>query len=392
MATTKIKSGNLVHLLRIAFDEVNKKFKDKKVEFQVRCAYNRKPMQMEEFTKKQNDFWLNVAEHGRDPSVKLDVVRKEAIHNKPNLHAFPVGFNFEKDYLPLKVENILNTKDYDEEIFDILEIKERYAKSPDSSTYYLKTNFTDIFRSCEVMFLVDKTLVGSVAVSVSYRGGFGERFELYFKDSKGYTRGSTVVPKTIRRFIQTHMYASERTEEMFFEQKLKELESRYHDNRGYNDEGTKARTFRDIRNDIHSLVSKYNFKTDEDNYNNFGNTLNNIIGMKEGGEYHSDLLLFSEAYQELLDEYNYLDYFIDKNTPNSRKNIKFINYVNNKYSIVSGTDSGAYVRDYYDSPEDFPEEIRDKYALLSTSDEDIFYVGFILGDCYAVTLDRKEGE
>ena len=392
MATNKIKSGNLVHLLRIAFDEVNNKFKDKKVEFQVRSAYDNKPMQMEKFTTDQNEFWREVAEHGRDPSVKLDEKTKEVMHNKPNLHAFPVGFNFEKDYLPLKIENVLNIKDCDEELFDILEIKERYAKSPDSSTYYLKTNFVDIFRSCEVLFLVDKTLIGSVSVSISYRGGKGERFELYFRDNKRYTRGSTVVPKTIRSIIQVHMNTSEKTEEMFFEQKLKELEVRYCDGRNWKDDGVKARTFRDIRIDIDKLVSKYEFQTDENNYNKFSNTLSNILGMKEGGEYHSHLLLFSEAYQELLDEYNYLNFFLSKNTPEVRKYIKLVNYINNKYSIVSGTDSGAYVRDYYDSPEDFPEEIKDKYALLSTSDEDIFYVGFIVGDCYAITLDRKEGE
>ena len=111
--------------------------------------------------------------------------------------------------------------------------------------------------------------------------------------------------------------------------------------------------------------------------------------MKEGDEYHHSLLNFTKEYRELLDEYNYISFYLG-NTPKSRRHVKLVNYVNNKYSIVSCGLDGVYVRDYYDSPEDFPEEIRDKYSLLSNSDDDILYVGFIAGDCYAITVDLEE--
>ena len=397
---TKKKSGNLVQLLRIAFDEVNKKFEGKNIEFKIQNSYNHDDVCMDSFNENQEYFWREVGREKRDPTVvwnesKNDTVShksfKNAQHNKPNLHALPEGFNFEKDYLPLEVGRLINIKDYDEELFDIPEVRQRYLNESKLHTghggYNLKQYFADIFKNRQLAFFVDKTFIGSVTIGTSYRGGKGERFELFFRDNKKYIRGSTVVPKTIRSIIQTHMNASERTEEMFFEQKMKELDTIYCNSDSYNKKN--VRTYSIVRRDIEKLIRKYNFNSDSNNYDKFNTTLNSIVGMKEGDEYHHNLLNFAKEYRELLDEYNYISFYLG-NTPKSRRHVKLVNYVNNKYSIVSCGLDGVYVRDYYDSPEDFPEEIRDKYSLLSNSDDDILYVGFITGDCYAITVDLEE--
>ena len=244
---TKKRSGNLVQLLRIAFDEVNKKFEGKNIEFKIQNSYNNDNVHMDSFNDNQEYFWREVGRDGRDPTVvwnesKHDCVSnskfKNAQHNKPNLHALPEGFDFTKDYLPLEVGSLINIKDYDEELFDLHEVRQRYLNESDLHSghggYHLKQYFADIFSSRQLAFFVDKTFVGSVTISTSYRGGKGERFELFFRDNKKYVRGSTIVPKTIRSIIQTHMNASERTEEMFFEQKMKELDNIYCSSDSYN--------------------------------------------------------------------------------------------------------------------------------------------------------------
>jgi len=110
--------------------------------------------------------------------------------------------------------------------------------------------------------------------------------------------------------------------------------------------------------------------------------LGNCIKEVESSESSKSFFKFIDEYKDILADYNYLDTLLNKDTKN---HMVFVNFVNGRYSVVSHKD-GVYVRDYYDSPEDLPEDIRDKYSLLSSSDEDIFYVGFKLGDCYAVSL------
>ncbi len=53
---TKKKSGNLVQLLRIAFDEVNKKFEGKNIEFKIQNSYNHDDVCMDSFNENQEYF------------------------------------------------------------------------------------------------------------------------------------------------------------------------------------------------------------------------------------------------------------------------------------------------------------------------------------------------
>ena len=66
---TKKKSGNLVQLLRIAFDEVNKKFEGKNIEFKIQNSYNHDDVCMDSFNENQEYFWREVGREKRDPTV-----------------------------------------------------------------------------------------------------------------------------------------------------------------------------------------------------------------------------------------------------------------------------------------------------------------------------------
>lgn len=387
MATKKKQSGNLADLIEIAFDAVKKKFGDKKVELKISKRLGGK-LNLYGMNKAQENFWAEVEKNGREErllKVEQSGSSYKATYNMPNIHALSSGIDYESTYLPLKVDNILNLKDYDRSLFDLVVIGDKYYNGSDGqgyyAGYYLKSYFGNIFSDLELGFYVEKTLVGAVDIDTSSRGGKGSRFELQFRDNERSHSGRSIVPKTIRSIIFNTMHTPDKTEQLFFQQKFKEFRDSYR----FGGDDNPHRTLNKIDKELTRLVNKEKINFGILNRDTFADTLDklgNCIKEVESSESSKSFFKFIDEYKDILADYNYLDTLLNKDT---KDHMVFVNFVNGRYSVVSHKD-GVYVRDYYDSPEDLPEDIRDKYSLLSSSDEDIFYVGFKLGDCYAVSL------
>jgi len=387
MATKKKQSGNLADLIEIAFDAVKKKFGDKKVELKISKHFGHKLdlISLKGVNKAQHNFWGEVEKNGREKNLLKVVLNHGATYDMPDIHALSSDIDYQSTYLPLEVDKILNLKDYDRSLFDLVVIGDKYYNGSDGqgfyAGYYLKMYFGNIFSDLELGFYVDKTLIGAVDIYTSSRGGKGLRFELQFKDNNRSHSGRSIVPKSIRSIIFNTMHAPDKTEQLFFEQKLKEFRSTYK----FGGDDNSHRTLNKIDKELTSLVNEERINFGILHRDTFADTLDKLgscIKEVESSESSKSFFKFIDEYKDILADYNYLNTLLDMNMKN---HMVFVNFVNDKYSVVSHRD-GVYVRDYYDSPEDLPEDIRDKYSLLSSSDEDIFYVGFKLGDCYAVSL------
>lgn len=376
---TKKKSGNLVDLLGIAFLEVKKKFCGKKIEMKIRekYAYSHGNDIRDSLIRNQGSFMTGLRDDG---AVTFEGHNLVGVLNDK----YPSFFSFiEEDItdklLPLDVEEVLNLNLYPKEIFSTDYIRQKYAGG--ASKVY---DFSRIFTNLQLAFYVDKTKVGSLTIETTRRGGRGENFELAFDDYENKHVGSSIVPKTIRLLIQKNMKAVDRTEEMFFAQTMQELNKRYIVSYYYGSDQNKYRHTALIDNEIKALLKKHKFRHNRERNDRLVETFDKLLGMINGDIPKDEFVSLVTEYKELIDEYDY----IKKVCTNQKENINvaLVNFVNDKYSIVTYK-NGSYIREYYGSPEDFPEEIGNKYSILANADgADITYVGFVVNDCYIVSL------